>query len=165
MRAGEPARRRMLAGRPARGFTYIALLAIVAMTTYALALAGARWTDRLQRDREQQLLRVGELYAEAIQSYYRGSPGSNKVYPRDISDLLLDPRMLGTVRHLRAAYTDPIQPGVPLAPIRAADGTLRGVRSTSVDTPFLETGVDLGAVKLEPARRYADWLFIPKVDP
>ena len=147
------------------GFTYIALLALLALVGIALATIGTRWADRIQREREQQLLRVGQLYAQALLAYHRGSPGSDKTWPKDIDELLQDPRMLGTVRYLRAPYTDPMVPGQPLALIRAADNTIRGVYSTSTATPFMQQPVDLGVVVLAPAQHYADWQFIPKVDP
>ncbi len=147
------------------GFTYVAVLAILALLGVALAAIGTRWADRVQREREQDLLRVGQLYAEAILAYHRGSPGSDKTWPKNLQDLLLDPRMLSTVRYLRAPYGDPMVPGQPLGLVRAADDTIRGVYSTSAATPFQEGTVDLGVTVLAPARHYSDWQFIPKADP
>ncbi len=147
------------------GFTYVALLAVLALVGIALATVGTRWADRVQREREQELLRVGQLYAQALLAYHRGSPGSDKTWPKDLQELLQDPRMLGTVRYLRAPYTDPMVPGQPFALVRAADNTIRGVHSTSAATPFRQEPVDLGVVVLAPAQHYADWQFIPKVDP
>ena len=147
------------------GFTYVALLALVALLGIALATVGTRWADRVQHEREQELLRVGQLYTQALLAYHRGSPGSDKTWPKDLQELLQDPRMLGTVRYLRAPYTDPMVPGQPFALVRAADDTIRGVRSTSMAAPFKDGPVDLGVVVLAPAHHYADWQFIPKVDP
>jgi type II secretory pathway pseudopilin PulG len=148
-----------------RGFTYVAVLAILALLGVALAAIGTRWADRVQREREQELLRVGQLYAQAIAAYHRGSPGSDKKWPKAIDDLELDPRMLSTVRYLRAPYTDPMVPGQPFALVRDADDAIHGVYSTSAATPFRQGAVDLGGVVLAPAQRYSDWQFIPKVDP
>jgi type II secretory pathway pseudopilin PulG len=150
--------------RPQAGFVYFALLAILAVLAIGLAAFATRWSDRAQREREQQLLRIGQLYAEAIAAYHHGSPGSDKTWPRELDDLLLDPRMLGTVRYLRAAYTDPMMPGTPFGLVRAADGTIRGVYSTSTAQPFTQVAVDLGVTTLAPAHRYADWQFVPKED-
>lgn len=162
MRPGE---RRFVRARTQRGFTYVAVLALLAMLGIALAAVGTRWADRVQREREQELLRVGQLYAQAILAYHRGSPGSDQTWPKDVQDLLLDPRMLSTVRYLRAPYTDPMRPGQAFGLVRAADNTIRGVFSTSVDKPFQQGSVDLGVTVLAPAQHYADWQFIPKVDP
>jgi len=166
MQRGER-RRTAAAARPGAhgGFTYVAVLAILALLGIALAAVGTRWADRVQRQREQELLRVGQLYAQAIVAYHHGSPGSDKTWPKSLEDLLLDPRMLGTVRYLRNAYTDPMVPGQPLGLVRAADDTIRGVYSTSTATPFSQGSIDLGVVSLSPAQHYADWQFIPKVDP
>jgi len=148
-----------------RGFTYVLVLAILALLGIALAAVGTRWSDRLQREREQELLRIGRLYAQAILAYHRGSPGSDKTWPKDVQDLQLDPRMLGTVRYMRTAYGDPMLPGQPFGLVRAADNTIRGVYSTSTATPFRTEAVDLGVLVLAPAQHYSDWQFIPKVDP
>lgn len=152
-------------GRAVRGFTYVMVLAILALLGVALAAVGTRWADRVQREREQDLLRIGQLYAQAILDYHRGSPGSDKTWPKTLQDLELDPRMLGTVRYLRRPYADPMLPGQPFGLVRAADDTIRGVYSTSGATPFRQGTVDLGVVVLAPAQHYADWQFIPKVDP
>ena len=143
----------------------MAVLAILALLGVALAAVGTRWADRVQREREQDLLRVGQLYAQAILAYHRGSPGSDKTWPKNLEDLLLDPRMLGTVRYLRSPYADPMVPGQPFALIRAADDTIRGVYSTGAATPFRQGTVDLGVTVLAPAQHYSDWQFIPKADP
>ena len=164
MRRGESASTRTRRAAQ-RGFTYLVILAILALLGVALAAVGTRWADRAQREREQDLLRVGQLYAQAILAYHRGSPGSDKTWPKSVEDLELDPRMLSTVRYLRAPYTDPMVPGKPLGLVRAADDTIRGVFSTSVATPFRQGAVDLGVVVLAPAQRYSDWQFVPKVDP
>jgi type II secretory pathway pseudopilin PulG len=166
MRPGE----RRCASRAGRagtqhGFTYVVVLAILALLGVALAAIGTRWADRVQREREQDLLRVGQLYAQAILAYRRGSPGSDKTWPKNLQDLLLDPRMLGTVRYLRAPYADPMVPGQPFGLVRAADDTIRGVYSTSAATPFRQGTVDLGVTVLAPAQHYSDWQFIPKADP
>ncbi len=166
MRPGDAVHKLPAVGaRAQRGFTYVVVLAIVALLGIALAAIGTRWADRVQREREQQLLRIGQLYAQAILAYHHGSPGSDKTWPKDVKELLLDPRMLGTVRYLRSAYTDPMMPGQPFGLVRAADDTIRGVYSTSTGAPFSTGTIDLGVVSLPPAQRYVDWQFIPKADP
>lgn len=151
-------------GDAQRGFVYVALLAILALLGVALAEIGTRWADRVQREREQELLRVGQIYAKAIFAYHHGSPGSDKKWPKSIEDLELDTRLLSTTRYLRTLYTDPMVPGQPLALVRDTDGTIHGVYSTSTAKPFRQGSVDLGVVVFGSAQRYSDWQFIPKVD-
>ena len=52
-----------------RGFTYVGLLLAVALAGVALAAAGTLWSTVAQRDRELELLFVGDQYRRAIGSY------------------------------------------------------------------------------------------------
>ena len=66
MRAGSA---RMHAGQA--GFTYLWLLAAMAVLAIGMAIAGPMWARQAQRERESELLRVGAAYATAIEHYYR----------------------------------------------------------------------------------------------
>src|SRR5947207_15425455 len=88
-----------------RGFTYLTVLFIVAGITAGLALVGEVWETAAKREKETELLFVGNEYRKAITRYYLA--GLNQ-YPRSVEDLLKDQRKAGTVRHLRRNYTDPI---------------------------------------------------------
>ena len=152
MRAGE------------RGFTYVWVMAAVAILGVGLAAMGSLWSDDARREREQEALRIGRLYAEAIDSYYRASPGSAKLYPPSLEALLEDTRFVGTYRHLRRLYGDPLRPGQPWSVVRGADGRVRGVASTSEDAPLRQEPLDLGVVVLPAARKYSEWQFVPRID-
>lgn len=145
-----------------RGFTYVLVMALIALLGACLAAIGPRWSDDALRDREQELLRVGALYAAAIGSYHASSPGSAKRYPPTLEALLLDTRFVGTQRHLRRLVPDPLAPGRPWGLVRAADGGIQGVFSQDERTPFLSNPVDLGAASIPAGKRYADWVFTPK---
>jgi type II secretory pathway pseudopilin PulG len=144
-----------------RGFAYVWLLAAVAVFGAALAAVGPLWAEEAQREREDELLRVGRLYAEAIDSYHRRSPGTTKRYPARLEELLFDTRFVGTVRHLRVLYPDPMAKGGAWTLLRATDGSIIGVASTSDASPLRRVAVDLGVVRLDAASRYADWRFVP----
>ena len=146
------------------GFTYVWALAAVAVVGISLAAIGPSWHDSAKREREKEALRIGQLYAEAIARYYKSSPGSLKVYPPSLDALLLDSRFVGTFRHMRRLYGDPLQPGRMWGVIRAPDGGVRGVFSQSADEPLRREALDLGVTVLAPATKYSDWLFVPKVD-
>lgn len=152
MRAGE------------RGFTYVWAMAALALLGVGLAAIGPMWSDATKREREKELLRIGHLYAQAIASYYRSSPGSEKRYPPSLDALLLDTRFVGTYRHLRKPYGDPLRAGQPLALVRGSDGTVRGVYSPSEDAPLSQETLDLGVTVLPASKAYSDWKFVPKVD-
>jgi type II secretory pathway pseudopilin PulG len=153
MRAGK-------ARSPARGFSYVLVLLLLMVLGLGLSVAGPRWANEQQRDREHELIRIGHLYGQAIRTYYEASPGSLKQYPPTLDSLLVDMRFVGTRRHLRRLYTDPMRPGLPLEPVLGSDGTIRGVRSTSDLEPFLQDTLRLdGLIEIRPARHYRDWAF------
>ncbi|CAK0781592.1 hypothetical protein CCP3SC15_930023 [Gammaproteobacteria bacterium] len=109
------------------GFTYLGLLFAVAMAGVALAATGVLWSTQRQREREQDLLFVGNQIRQAIRSYYEHSPGLVKRYPAKLDDLLRDNRFLTVQRHLRQRYMDPMtgarEWGLVMAP-KGGDGNL-----------------------------------------
>jgi type II secretory pathway pseudopilin PulG len=147
------------------GFTYLTVMAMIAVLGFGLASLGPMWSDSAQREREQELLRVGALYADAISAYYKSSPGSLKRYPPTLEALTLDTRFVGTQRHLRKLYADPLNPARPWGLINAPDGGVMGVFSQDQRQPFLQAVVNAGSSVLSPAPRYSDWKFMPKVQP
>jgi type II secretory pathway pseudopilin PulG len=155
----------MRAGSTARGFTFVAMLLLIALVSLGLAAAGTVWSQAAQRERERDLMRIGSLYAQAIASYHRVSPGSQKVYPERLDALLLDTRFVGTVRHLRQAYPDPMNPGQPWTLLRDSANRIIGVHSQSEETPVAQGLVMLEDRVLAPAKRYKEWLFLAQVNP
>ena len=158
MRAGSPRAHAVQAG-----FTYLWLLVMLAVLAIGMAIVGPMWARQAQREREAELLHVGAAYATAIEHYYRMPAGGARQLPRSVQDLLLDPRFPTPVRHLRSAYTDPLQPGVALELVRGPSGEIRGVASSSTDSPIRQTGWSDGRHALPaatPATRYRDWQFL-----
>lgn len=156
----------MRAGRqPQAGFTLIWLLAAVAVLGVGMAAIGPLWATQAQREREAELLRVGTAYAQAIEHYYLLSPGGVKTMPSRVDDLLLDPRFATPVRHLRAAYPDPIDPSKALEPILGAGGQLLGVHSESDLAPLRRVEWTDGRHVIAPAQHYKDWQFLAKTTP
>src|SRR5262245_62344795 len=92
----------------ARGFTYLSLLIIVAITAGALAAAGAIHSQASQREKERELLFVGEQFRQAIALYYWRTPGGAHQYPQSLEALLEDKRWPVTQRYLRRIYRDPL---------------------------------------------------------
>ena len=151
----------MRAGR-SRGFTYVWMLAAIAVLSAGLAVIGPSWADQARRERERDLLRIGAMYATAIAGYRAASPGSLKQYPATLEDLLADPRMVGTVRYMRRLYADPLDPSRPWGVVRDPAGRVQGVYSQSEAEPFRIEALDLGSTSLPAARRYSDWKFVAK---
>jgi type II secretory pathway pseudopilin PulG len=145
-----------------RGFTFVWMLAALVVVSLGLAQVGPLWARQVQRDREAELLRLGKLYAEALDGYRRSAPGTLKRYPETLDDLLKDERFLGTRRWMRKAYPDPMRPGQPWRLVRDEEGRISGVYSASQDMPLQRTPVDLGITRLPEAMRYSDWVFTPE---
>jgi type II secretory pathway pseudopilin PulG len=146
------------------GFSYVVVLAMVALMGVGLAALGPLWAEEARREREDDLLRIGRLYAEAIVQYRAASPGSAKRYPPTLDALLMDTRFVGTVRYLRTLYPDPLDPSRPWGLLRDADGGIRGVFSQSDAIPMRTVPVVLGRVALPSATRYADWQFVARTE-
>ncbi len=142
-----------------RGFTL--MLALVATVVVAMGAITAQEASshRLQADREAELLFRGEAYRRAIRSFHEaGRPTAT--YPRSIDDLLADPRFPGR-RHLRQRYSDPMFPegDVSWRLIRAPDGGIAGVASTSTAVPRKQALFAPHQQAFEGAASYADWWF------
>lgn len=146
--------------RTERGFTYLALLFTVAMAGIALAAAGVIWSTERQREREKELLFVGNQFRQAIRMYYEYSPGTIKQYPRSLNDLLQDNRYLRTERRLRRVYADPITGQTDWGLVPAPGGGIMGVFSLSNDRPMKTAGFALRDSGFEGASKYADWQFV-----
>lgn len=148
-----------------RGLTYLALLFAVALTGIALSAVGIVWSTERQRERERELLFVGDQFRAAIASYYLRSPGLIKRYPAKLDDLLKDNRFLGVKRHLRQIYLDPMTNNREWGLVTAPEGGIMGIFSTSTQRPIKQAGFADRFAGFEGKFRYADWQFIYRPDP
>jgi len=74
-------------GRPPNrqaGFTFIGLLFMVALAGIAIAGTGILWHMEGRREKEVELLFIGEEYRNAIGNYHDKSPGEAKLYPEKL---------------------------------------------------------------------------------
>jgi type II secretory pathway pseudopilin PulG len=141
------------------GFTYLTVMFIVAILLGGLAIVGETWETSARREKEAELLFIGNQYRRAIGLYYLSTPGVVKAYPRQIEDLLKDPRQPGTVRHLRKLFPDPMT-GKPFVVIKGADGGVQGVASASDVAPLKVAGFRVRDAIFEGAQKYSEWKFI-----
>jgi type II secretory pathway pseudopilin PulG len=140
-----------------RGFTYLTILFVVAIMGAGLALVGEVWHTAAVREREAELLYVGNQYRKAIERYYLSGP---RQYPRSLSDLLKDPRKPGTERYLRQLYVDPLTAKSEWANVQAPDGGIMGVHSLSSDKPLKTARFHIRDKGFEGAASYSDWKFV-----
>lgn len=148
-----------------RGFTLLLLLFLIAGFGVALAALGTLWHTHVQREKESELLFVGDQYRRAIESYYRQTPGTVKKYPPDFAALLQDPRFPLPVRHLRRLYRDPVSGSEEWGVLKAADGGILGVHSLSQAEPRKKAGFPARYSSFEGKRTYSEWQFLPPPSP
>lgn len=123
---------------PARaaGFAYLAVLLLVATMSLGLASLGTLFATAQQRERELELLFIGNQYRQAIGSYYESTPGGAKQFPPTLEALLKDERHPVTVRHLRKLYSDPMTGKPDWVLVSRPDNRIAGVASRSTARPF-----------------------------
>lgn len=150
---------RLRQGR-AHGFTYIGLLILVAIMGVVLATTGQVWSTAMRREKEQQLIFVGDQFRNAITRYYQNSLGQSSRYPMSLEDLLKDPHYLETRRYLRRIYPDPISNSMEWGVVQGPSGEILGVHSLSAEEPLKKSNFSLADQGLEGKMHYSDWVFM-----
>ena len=143
------------------GFTFIGLMFAIAIAGIALAGVGVLWQMESRREKEKELLFIGEQYRKAISTYYKKSPGGAKQFPEKLENLLQDNRFPNPTRHLRRLYPDPMMPDGQWELIRR-EGRIVGVASRSTDKPIKIAGFTPEQEGFETAERYSEWGFLSK---
>lgn len=154
----------MLRGRQQQGFTLLAVLFLVAVLGVGMAALGLVWETAARREKEAQLLFVGDQYRRAIESYHRATPGGTRQYPKRLQDLLLDRRFPQTVRHLRRLYADPVTGSPEWGLVKEGEGII-GVHSLSADAPMKQAGFPRVYEAFAEAASLGDWVFQARGDP
>lgn len=146
-----------------RGFAYVLLLVAIALLGIAASTSLSLGAAMARRDAERQLLAVGSEFQQALRSYAgvpvaaASAPASRG--PQTLDDLLKDPRVAGTRRHLRQLYPDPLTGRAEWGIVRDAQGHILGIHSLADGRPLQRTGFDPQFAALEEAESYAHWVF------
>jgi type II secretory pathway pseudopilin PulG len=143
----------------AQGFTYIGLLIMIAISGIALAGVGIVWHQDMQREREKELLFIGEAFRQAIGSYYESNPSGIKQYPVTLDALLIDSRFPNIKRHIRKLYDEPIMHSKEWG-LELQQGKIVGVYSLSDQEPIKKNGFPRQYDSFGSAKKYSDWKFI-----
>jgi type II secretory pathway pseudopilin PulG len=140
-----------------RGFGYLMVLFAIAAIGIGLASTGEVWSASAQRERETQLLFVGQQFRLALASYRDRSPPGTPTAPTTLAELLEDRRFPMPVRHLRRLWPDPMS-GTTDWGLVVAGGRIVGVHSRDerepLRTAFAERDADLAG-----AAAYSLWVF------
>lgn len=124
-----------------------------------LARTGIDWSQSGQREKERELLFVGNQFRQAIAQYYQRTPGMVKRYPTKLDDLLSDTRYNPPQHYLRKIYLDPVTNLQQWGLIISPEGGIMGVHSKSDMTPIKTTNFDYVNQAFEGASKYSKWVF------
>jgi type II secretory pathway pseudopilin PulG len=148
-------------GRPSlrgsRGFTYIGLLIAVAIMGIMLSAAGTLWSIASKREKEVELIFIGHQVRSAIARYY--AAGGFR-YPRELADLVSDERSAVPRHFLRKIYRDPMTGQADWQIIRAADGGVMGIASSSKDKSMKRANFEPLEAGFKDMDCYCDWQFL-----
>ncbi len=144
-----------------KGFTYIGVMIFVSIIGVGMAATGQIWAESVKREREQELLFVGNQFRVAMDQYAKSSPGTDRSLHR-LSDLLKDPRYPDTRRYLRRMYLDPITGSSDWGVVVNPSGGITGVYSLSEDAPIKKSGFASVNRSFEGKSRYSEWIFMAK---
>ena len=142
------------------GFTYIGVLVLVVLMGIALASAGQVWHTLQLREKEQELLFIGQQFRIALKRYADRTPGKGRRQPLHLEELLLDPRHPGIQRHLRRIYLDPITGSAEWGLITGPGGEIVWVHSLSDAEPLKKSNFGLADRRFEGKMKYSDWVFM-----
>jgi type II secretory pathway pseudopilin PulG len=146
-------------GKRRRGVMLLGLLIGLALAGIGLMAMVDNWALQRQREREAQLLFVGEQYRQAIRHYYYGAPnGQPRQLPASLQDMLEDDRFPTPVRHLRRLYPDPLTGSSDWGELRVGD-RLAGIYSRSDAQPLKQAGFAPAQAGFAGMEHYQDWVF------
>jgi type II secretory pathway pseudopilin PulG len=137
------------------GFTYLALLLVIVVMGVLLGAATEVWHTTMQREKERELLFVGNQFRLAIGAYYL----NHRTLPHNLEDMLKDPQYAYTQRYLRKIYRDPMTGTKDWALLRGADGGILGVHSLSEMHPVKIAGFGVSGNSFDGAVKYSEWVF------
>ncbi len=143
------------------GFSLIGLLFLVTLIGISAAAAVQLGAISERRQAEAVLLHVGSDWVAAFKHYMNATPPGSPRFPKDLSDLLKDPRFPGLVRHLRRVPVDPLTGKATWGLVRSADGYIVGVHSLSEARPIKVGNFPATQAHFETATTYAQWIFSP----
>jgi len=153
--------------RKKRGFTYLAVLILVALMGGGLAVYGEMASHARQREKEAELIWIGNQFREAIGLYYQRTPGAAKRFPETLEDLLEDRRFLTHQRYLRRIYADPFTGKSEWGLIQAPGGGIAGVYSLAEGRSIGNLVLGRNPDVLPSGATYQEWKFMyePPIHP
>ena len=137
------------------GFSYIGVLVAVAIMGALLGATMEVWHTAMQREKERELLFIGNQFRQALGLYYH----AGNSYPAKLGDLVKDPRYPEPRRYLRKIYHDPMTGDAEWGVLLGAHGEIIGVHSLSDAHPIKTSGFAAADRDFDGAEKYSDWVF------
>ncbi|MDB5774356.1 MAG: type secretion system pseudopilin PulG [Herbaspirillum sp.] len=151
------------------GFTYVALLIVLAVIAIASAATLQMGALLQRRQAERELLSIGHEFSAALTSYAAATPVGQLTTPPTLEVLLKDPRYPNITRHLRKLYADPITGKAEWGLVKAPDGNgIVGIHSLSTTAPIKIGNFEPEFQALAGRTSYTDWIFraaVPRSPP
>lgn len=145
---------------PQQGAVLLLIILFIGVSALASSSLLVSHTTQARRDKEEQLLFVGDQFRKAIASYYNTTPpGGARSLPTTLEALLSDERFPTPVRHLRRLYLDP-QTGRADWKAITANGRIIGISSSSGVKPLKRSDFPRGYEHFSNAQAYSDWAFV-----
>lgn len=142
-----------------QGSMLLGLLIVIALSAIAMMASVDVWVVERQREREQELLFVGDQYRQAIQRYFYGAPaGTPRILPTDLALLLQDDRYPTPQRHIRRLYPDPMTGNAQWGELRSANG-ITGIYSLSPARTIKQAGFAAADQSFTGKQFYSEWVF------
>jgi type II secretory pathway pseudopilin PulG len=145
---------------PQHGFTYIGLMIFVALIGIGLAFVGQVWHTSAQREKERELIFVGDQFRGAIAAFNADNKNVSDGYPKTFEELLADSHAPGVRRYLRKIYRDPLTNSSEWGVLRSSGGGIMGVYSLAEGVPLKRQGFPPADAAFETADSYSKWLFV-----
>jgi type II secretory pathway pseudopilin PulG len=140
-----------------QGYALIAALILLVLASLAVTAAVGKAQVDAQREREADLLFVGDEYRRALLAYST-APGVPPQFPEKLEDLLQDHRFASTRRYLRRLYPDPLDPAAAWV-LERSGGRIVGLHSQAPGVPLKHGGFAPADAAFAKARSYAEWRF------
>ncbi len=131
----------------------------------SLALVGQLWHTASMREKEKELLFVGDQFRKAIFAFHEKNSAAGDGFPKTLDELLADPHQPELHRYLRKVYRDPVSGSDEWGIVRSPGGGIAGVYSLAPGEPFKLMGFPKNDEEFAGSRRYADWRFAVAIPP
>ena len=141
------------------GFGFLLALFAIAALGLLAASAGQVWETTARREKEAELLFIGNQYRHALASYHAVDVNGQHQFPAHLEDLLEDRRLPVVRRHLRRLYRDPMTGARDWVLVKVGE-TITALHSRSDKKAFKTYFTDEDA-PFTGHPQYNEWVFVP----